>query len=101
LNEYKKLVNTKKAFEEKNSKQNASHSNKVVANPNNSSSNPDDLSQSPHLNVYKPTFIINNSFGNEGQPPTKGGDSSSTGDLKKYLKQQSNNPNKPLAQSKV
>jgi hypothetical protein len=45
LNEYNKLVSTKKGFKEKK---------KVI----DESSNP-----SPHLNVYKPTFIINNSFG--------------------------------------
>jgi len=41
--------------------------------------------------VYKPTFIINNSFtGDQQQPPNtqQPKDSSSTTDLKKYLQKQ-------------
>ena len=66
LNEYKKLCNTKKTYEE------AQPRYTPQANPKSSSSQVRQFEESAetnnqaHMNVYKPTFIINNSFQNEG-----------------------------------
>jgi hypothetical protein len=101
LSEYKKLTSGKKTFDDqvrekyKSLKQRTVSGKKTqsthqVPNPSqpisgvsgSSANNASTLSQgqyppgaqlSPrhHLNVYKPTFIINNSFANEGQAPNK------------------------------
>lgn len=78
LQEYKKLVNTKKNMEEK-----AKTAPKAATAHNQSMDQSQDQVSSPHLNVYKPTFIINNSFTGDQQK-----EQSSSTDLKKYLKQQ-------------
>lgn len=87
LSEYKKLTSGKKSFDEqvrekyKNLKQRAvsgtkKPSSQVPPQPTGGSAppqpggasgyQPQALSPRHHLNVYKPTFIINNSFAGEG-----------------------------------
>lgn len=84
LNEYKKLCNNKSKFEEGQPRYTPQGSQPKLAPQ--ARQLEDDQAQQAHMNVYKPTFIINNSFQNEKQEHSAGPSSASGNDPKKFLR---------------